>query len=244
MNAYPARPTYSSLLHAWVSRAWLQIAYLAAKWFFRLCCRVHVAGIEHIPTHGGVVFVSNHVSVFDTLLLPYTVLETRKASIVWAPAKAELFQWRLMRALLPPLGVFPVRRGQHDRQAMRRMIQHMRTEAMMLFPEGTRSRDGHLQDGKRPVGKLIYAAQPVVLPTAIVGTNRILAHLQWPFRGRAPVSIRYGPPLDVRHYYAQPDTKDTAMAIVREVMHAIALQLEVATLDPRHASRAKLTGHV
>ncbi len=187
-----------------------------------------MTGIEHIPRQGGVVFVSNHISAFDTILLPYTILATHRATIVWAPAKAELFGSRWMSAFLTPLGVFPVRRGQHDRWAMRRMIHHMRTDTMMLFPEGTRSRDGRLQEGNRTVGKLIYAAQPVVIPTAIVGTDRILAHLKRPFRGRAPVSIRYGPPLDVQGYYTQPDSKATSVAIVEEVMQAIASQLALA----------------
>jgi 1-acyl-sn-glycerol-3-phosphate acyltransferase len=135
------------------------------------------------------------------------------------------------------LGVFPVRRGQHDRQAMRRMIAHMRTEKMMLFPEGTRSRDGRLHEGKRTVGKLIYAARPVVIPAAIVGTERIVPHLKFLVRGRARVSVHYGKPVVLQHYYAMPDTKETAVAIVQEVMSAIASLLY-------NASRPVETGAV
>ena len=105
---------------------------------------------------------------------------------------------------------------------MRRMIAHMRTEKMMLFPEGTRSPDGRLQEGKRAVGKLIYAARPVVIPAAIVGTERIIPHLKALVYGRAPVSVHYGKPVTLQHYYAMPDTKETAIAIVQEVMSAIA----------------------
>ena len=168
------------------------------------------------------MLVSNHISAFDTLLLPYTVLATQGMQIIWSPAKAELFRVRLMGCLLTALGVFPVRRGQHDRQAMRRMIAYMRTDKMMLFPEGTRSRDGRLHDGKRTVGKLIYAARPVVIPAAISGTERMLSHLKMLSRGRAPVCIRYGKPVDLQRYYALPDTKETAVAIMQAVMSAIA----------------------
>jgi 1-acyl-sn-glycerol-3-phosphate acyltransferase len=192
------------------------------KLFFRLCCQVHIEGREHIPSQGGVVLVSNHISVFDTVLLPYTVLAAQGMQIIWAPAKAELFRSRLLGSLLTSLGVFPVRRGQHDRQAMRRMISYMRTEKMMLFPEGTRSRDGRLHEGKRTVGKLIYAARPVVIPTAIIGTERIIPHLKSLVHGRARVSVHYGTPVALQHYYARPDTKETAVAIVQEVMGAIA----------------------
>ena len=222
-------PLHPLFRHPWIGRLWLRLAYGVVKLFFRLCCQVHVEGSEHIPTQGGVVLVSNHISAFDTLILPYTVLATQGLQIIWAPAKAELFRSRLLGSLLTSLGVFPVRRGQHDRQAMRRMIAHMRTEKMMLFPEGTRSRDGRLHEGKRTVGKLIYAARPVVIPAAIVGTERIIPHLKALVHGRARVYVRYGTPVALQHYYAMPDTKETAAAIVQEVMSTIASLLYNAT---------------
>src|SRR5215813_8028783 len=215
-------PLHPLLRHPWIGRLWLRLAYVVVKLFFRLCCQVHIEGSEHIPSQGGVVLVSNHISAFDTVLLPCSVLAAQGMQIVWAPAKAELFSTRLLGCVLTSLGAFPVRRGQHDRQAMRRMMAHMRTEKMMLFPEGTRSRDGRLHEGKRTVGKLIYTARPVVIPTAIVGTERIIPHLRSLVHGRARVSVHYGKPVVLQHYYAMPDTKETAVAIVQEVMSAIA----------------------
>jgi len=120
---------------------------------------------------------------------------------------------------------------------MRRMIAHMRTEKMLLFPEGTRSHDGPLHEGKRTVGKLIYAARPVVIPAAILGTERIIPHLKSLVHGRPRVSVYYGKPMVLQHYYAMPDTKETAVAIVQEVMSAIAALLS-------HASRPVETGAV
>jgi 1-acyl-sn-glycerol-3-phosphate acyltransferase len=125
---------------------------------------------------------------------------------------------------------------------MRQMIAGMRTDKMMLFPEGTRSRDGRLQEGKRTVGKLIYTARPVVIPAAIVGTERIIPHLKSLIHGRAPVSVHYGKPVELQHYYALPDTKETSVAIVQEVMSAIASllynappALETGSVRPRPA---------
>lgn len=230
-----------------LARWWFYTAYMAVKWFFTLCCRVTVEGREHLPRHGGVVFVSNHISAFDTVLLPCMIMAIQGMETVWAPAKAELFHSRLGQALLTPLGVFPVRRGQHDRQAMRRMVQHMQTEKMMLFPEGTRSRDGQLQEGKRTVGKLLHAARPIVIPTAIIGTNRITWHLKRLYRGRAPVTIRYGPALDVQRYYELPDSKETSIALTRAVMQGIAAQLDAvpraAAPGTAQALPGRMTGH-
>jgi len=198
------------------------LAYRVVWFLLCLRCRVRIEGSEHIPVQGGVVLVSNHISAFDTILIPYSVIATQGLQIVWAPAKAELFSTRLLSGVLTSFGAFPVRRGQHDRHAMRRMMAHMRTEKMMLFPEGTRSPNGRLQAGKRTVGKLIYAARPVVIPVAIMGTERILPHVWSLLQGRIPVTIRYGKPLALQPYYALPDTKETAVAIVQEVMGAIA----------------------
>ena len=208
--------------HPWVGRLWLGLAYRVVGLFVRLRCRVWVEGSEHIPAQGGVVLVSNHISAFDPILIPYFVMATQGLQMVWAPAKAELFSTRLLGCVLTSLGAFPVRRGQHDRQAMRRMIAHMQTGKMLLFPEGTRSSDGRLQAGKRTVGKLIYAARPVVIPVAVMGTERVLPQMWSLFQGRVSVTIRYGKPLALQHYYALPDTKETAVAIVQEVMGAIA----------------------
>jgi 1-acyl-sn-glycerol-3-phosphate acyltransferase len=215
-------PLHPLVKHTWLGYVLLCLVYVVIKLFFRVCCQVRIEGSEHIPFQGGVVLVSNHISGFDTVLLPYTVLATQGLQIIWSPAKAELFRTRLGGWLLASLGVFPVRRGQHDRQAMRQMIAGMRTDKMMLFPEGTRSRDGRLQAGKRTVGKLLYTARPVVIPAAIVGTEHIMPHLKSLIHGRAPVSVHYGKPVELQHYYALPDTKETAIAIMQEVMSAIA----------------------
>jgi 1-acyl-sn-glycerol-3-phosphate acyltransferase len=202
---------------------------------FRLACRVSIEGGEHIPATGGVVFASNHISAFDTLLIPYAVLALQGVQIVWAPAKVELFRRPLVARLLTSLGAFPIRRGRNDMRAMRRMVRLMRTEKMMLFPEGTRSRDGHLQAGNRMAGRLIYQGRPIVIPTAIIGTDRICARARQRHMLRPCVTVRYGKPLNLQHYYALPDTKATAEAIMQEVMGAIASLLYNA---PRHTGEA------
>jgi 1-acyl-sn-glycerol-3-phosphate acyltransferase len=200
--------------------------------FLRLLCHVRVEGGEHIPRQGGVLLVSNHLSMLDTLLIPYTVMAVQGAQMVWAPAKAELFSVPLVGRILVSWGAFPVRRGRGDLRAIRRMIVHLQTEKLMLFPEGTRSRDGQLGNGQRTVGKLIYAARPVVIPTVVWGTDRVLpAGRRWP-RLRTPVGVCYGRPLDLQRYYELPDTKETAAAIMEEVMGAIAALLSARQLTP------------
>jgi 1-acyl-sn-glycerol-3-phosphate acyltransferase len=186
-----------------------------------------IVGAEHVPLQGGVLLASNHISLLDPVLVPYAVMATQGVQIVWAPAKVELFSVPLLGRLITSLGAFPVRRGRGDVGAMRRMIRHMQTEKLLLFPEGTRSRDGRLGRGQRTVGKLLHAARPVVIPTAVWGTDQVLPPGSALPRWRTQIGVRYGQPLDLQRYYALPGTRETAVAIVQEIMQAIAALIAI-----------------
>ena len=76
--------------------------------------------------------------------------------------------------------------------------------------------------GNRAVGKLIYMARPTVIPTAIIGTDRLLAKGCILPRLFSKLEVRFGAPLDLECYYAAEDTKATAEAITFCVMRSIA----------------------
>lgn len=203
-------------------RAWFGASWLALGLFFAGFNRLKITGAEHVPPGGGVLLAANHLSIFDTLLIPWANIAQRRLEVVWAPAKAELFEIPLINRLIVSWGAFPVQRGGRDLRAMRRLVDLMRREKVMLFPEGTRSANGWLGMGNRAVGKLIYLARPVVIPTAILGTDRLLAKGRFVPRLFSELEVRFGPPLDLERYYAAEDTKATAEAIVHLVMRSIA----------------------
>ena len=216
-----------------VLKMWLWFSSRAVGLLLLPFCRLRVEGLEHVPRQGGVVLASNHVSMFDTLVIPYSINRAHGSHIVWAPAKEELFRNPVAGFILRSWGVFPVRRGRNDLRGIRRMLRLMRSERMMLFPEGTRSRDGRLHEGNRMLGKLIHQAQPVVVPTLVVGTDRILGSAGWWPKWRTAVSVRYGQPLDLRGHYRRSGDKETSEAIVREIMGAIAALMYNGPLDAR-----------
>jgi 1-acyl-sn-glycerol-3-phosphate acyltransferase len=206
----------------------MRLSQQLVGWVIRFWCRVRIDGETHIPLKGGVLLASNHISMLDALLIPYAVMETRGMQMVWSPAKEELFRIPVVGRVLLSWGSFPVRRGRGDLSTMRRIMMLLRDHRVMLFPEGTRSSDGCLQKGQRAVGKFIYHARPVVVPTAVSGTNHILPKGAVLPSFRRPITVCFGPPLDLQRYYDQPDSKHTAEAIVEEVMRAIAaLQLRI-----------------
>jgi 1-acyl-sn-glycerol-3-phosphate acyltransferase len=135
--------------------------------------------------------------------------------MIWAPAKEELFKNRLLGGLFRSWGAFPVHRGR-DTRAGKTIQDLLKTEKVMLFPEGTRNKDGSLGKGNRGVGKLIYDARPTVIPTALIGLNK------WKFPGIGqPARVRFGVPLDFSDLFRREDCKEKHILIVERVMNAI-----------------------
>jgi 1-acyl-sn-glycerol-3-phosphate acyltransferase len=203
-------------------RLWFRFSWLALGAFLAGLNRLKVTGAEHVPPGGGVLLAANHLSLVDTLLIPWVNIAKVRLEVVWAPAKAELFNIPVINHIIASWGAFPVQRGGRDVWAMRRLVDLMRREKVMLFPEGTRSPDGWLGRGNRAVGKLIYLARPTVIPTAILGTDRLLAKGRLLPRLFSKLEVRFGPPLDLECYFTAEDTKATAEALMSSVMCSIA----------------------
>jgi 1-acyl-sn-glycerol-3-phosphate acyltransferase len=218
----PRVPSSSQRPMSLAKHAWFGFSWLALGVFLAGLNRLKITGAEHVPPGGGVLLAANHLSIFDTLLIPWVNIAKVRLEVVRAPAKAELFDIPLLNRIITSWGAFPVRRGGRDVRAMRYLIDLMRREKVMLFPEGTRSADGCLGAGNRVVGKLIYRARPVVIPTAILGTDRLLAKGQIVPRLFSKLEVRFAPPLDLERYYAAEDTKATAETIIHLVMRGIA----------------------
>ncbi len=188
---------------------------------FYASCLNHFStrGMEHIPKKGGVLIASNHISGNETVFLPWVVLRKFPLQMLWAPAKEELFRNPLLRAIFISWGAFPIRRGR-DLKAGKQLGELLETQKVMLFPEGTRHKDGLLGKGNRGVGKLIYDHRPVVIPTALTGLN----HWKFPGFGQRGEAC-FGAPLNFDDLFALENCKETHIAIVERVMAAIAAQL-------------------
>jgi 1-acyl-sn-glycerol-3-phosphate acyltransferase len=205
---------------SFIRRLWVLICSSVIGFYASCLNRFQVIGAEHIPAGGGVLLVANHISGYDTVFIPAAVLRKHPWQMIWAPAKEELFRNPLLGAIFRSWGAFPVKRGR-DVRAGKQLGDLLRTEKVMLFPEGTRHQDGKLGVGNRGVGKLIYEHRPVVIPTTLSGVNR------WAFfkcgqQGR----IRFSAPLDISDLFELEDKKQTHILIVERVMAAIAIGLE------------------
>lgn len=201
----------SSLLR----RAWATFSSYVIGLYASVLNRFKVYGAENIPRHGGVLLASNHISGYETVFLPWAVMRHFPLQMVWAPAKEELFRNPLLAALFRSWGAFPVKRGR-DVRAGKTLNELLQSEKVMLFPEGTRNREGVLGKGNRGVGKLIYDIRPAVVPTALSGLNR------WKFPGFGQRgAVVFGSPLDFSDLFELEDCKETHLLIVERLMDAI-----------------------
>jgi len=154
----------------WKGVAW-SFAKLSARNLARLCgVRVRVHGLEHLSAGGLYIFAPNHQSHFDiAALLGFLPGHNRFV------AKKELFAEPILGTVLRTLGMVPVDRD--DPLEAIQLLNRVATEegySLIIFPEGTRSRDGNLLPFKKgPFAAAIYLKIPIV-PVACSGTMAVM----------------------------------------------------------------------
>ena len=139
--------------------------------FFLVYFRYARTGREHARLKGGLIVAANHRSFLDPFAIGGALPWRRPMNYV---AKVELFERRWQGWVLSRLGAFPLRRGESDEESMetaRRVVE--RGGAVCIFPEGTRIRRGSLAEPKRGVGRLALQTGAPVIPTAVLGTERV-----------------------------------------------------------------------
>jgi 1-acyl-sn-glycerol-3-phosphate acyltransferase len=151
----------------------------------RLITRARAYGVERVPRTGGLVYAINHFHWLDVPLVgafsPRDVDFVAKTEAVSFPALGRFLRWH---------GTIGIRRGESDRDAVRRMRDSARTGRVVgLFVEGTRQKSG--VPGRAQPGAAMVALQedvPVV-PIGIYGTQF------WKPTNLAPCSIAFGEPV-------------------------------------------------
>ncbi len=171
--------------------------------------RLRVEGLANIPKEGGAVLASNHQSFIDILLFGGCV--PRHVAFV---ARDTLADWRWLAYVMRECGTVLVRRGSSDRRALRQMADHLeRGDMVAIYPEGTRTRDGSLQEFK---GGALLAARMAGVPIVPCGIRG--AFNAWP-RGRTiprpkKIGVRFGPPIDS----SLPDAQERMVASIQSMI--------------------------
>ncbi|HEY63822.1 MAG TPA: 1-acyl-sn-glycerol-3-phosphate acyltransferase, partial [Caldilineae bacterium] len=158
-------------------------------WLF---VRVEVEGKENIPPEGPLILILNHVHWLDPVVLVANI--PRYAVPL---SKAEAFEWPVVGQLMKWYKVIPIHRGALDMAAVRWADQLLAAgQALIIAPEGTRSRTGGLQRGKEGVVFFARRHDPIIVPVAVTGTLAFDENFKR--RRLTPIHIKIGRPFKFR----------------------------------------------
>lgn len=146
---------------------------------------IRAYGKERIPREGGAILAVNHFNFIDVPVIG-TVCPRRLVFV----AKSELFDVPGLSQLIAAHGTLAIRRGESDRDALRRMRQAVRENEMLgLFVEGTRQTSGVPGEVKPGAAMIAISEGVPVVPAAIHGSQ------DWKLGRRSEISLAFGEPM-------------------------------------------------
>ncbi len=155
-----------------------------------LAYRVRHTGKQNIPAEGGVLVVSNHQSHFDPPMIGIGC--PRHMNFL---ARDTLFRFAPFRWLIRSLDAIPIDREGLGLSGIKESLKRLkRGEIVLIFPEGTRTRDGRIAPFRPGFTALAVRSGATILPVAIDGTFQAWPRWRiWPGLGR--VRVDYGEPI-------------------------------------------------
>lgn len=170
------------------------LLYLIVWPFFNLVHPGRAIGRENIPD-GPVLLCPNHTRLSDPLFVVFALTLKHRPQVM---AKAELMEIPVLGWLLSKAGVFAVERGKSDVTAIKRAMKCLKSgDKLLIFPEGTRYKDGVMGEAKTGVAMLALRTGTPILPIYIPAKKK--------WFGRTPVVFGepYLPQTETRHGSAQ-----------------------------------------
>ncbi len=148
-------------------------------------------GVSHIPREGGVLLVSNHISLLDPIIVGSAA--NREIHFM---ARSGLFHVPGLNKLITTFNAFPVNRGKPDLGALRKTLSLLKNgNAVLIFPEGTRSVDGNLDKAHDGACFIAHRAGVPTIPVFHSGAEKMLPRGSNRLR-RAKLRVRFGEPID------------------------------------------------
>ena len=225
----PIKPTPVATHRSWLYR----VGNVVLRGIVRAIVRFRVEGdLDAVPRTGPLIVVANHASSADPVLVTSFLSRDIDRPLNWL-GKRELLEWGPAGWAFRIAAIHPVDRGAADLEAFRSAMRILEAgQVLAIFPEGTRSRDGGLQEVREGAGMLALRSGAPVLPVAVVDSDRM-----WPRGHLLPkagkrVTVRYGTPFTVTEELAAAGRptkgRQATEAATRLIMTRIA-----ALLPPR-----------
>lgn len=165
----------------------IRSAALGARFIARAFTRVRIEGdAGAIPREGPVILAANHISNADPVLIGAFLTPRLGRRIHWL-GKKEMFEWPIVGYIARNGGIIPVDRGAADVEAFRVASRVLDSGGVLaVFPEGTRSATGALQQPKDGLSMLALRTNATIVPIGISNTDRV-----WPKGRLIPTPSRH-----------------------------------------------------
>ena len=207
---------------------WFGLVVAIVKPFMLVFTKHEFTGRENMPRSGGVVFVTNHISHFDPLVLGFFIWECRR--IPRLLGKASVFKLPILGRIITSAGQIPVHReSAQAADAFRDAVAAVeKGECVGVYPEGTITRDPAMwpMTGKTGAARIALMTGCPVIPIANWGAQEIIESYTGKLRirllPRKTIRARAGQPVDLSAFQAEPITNQLLHEATDVIMRAVA----------------------
>ena len=177
---------------------------------YKLFYNFHIEGVENIPQDRPLVMASNHRSYADPVILTMPM----KRPVTYM-AKEELFKNKLFGWFITKLGAFPVKRGSGDMQVIDDAVSILNSgRNLVIFPEGTRSKDGKVGKGKTGVALIAAKSGADVIPCGSIFEGEKL-------KFRSKLTLRFGKVIPAEEIAVEDASPRALKDVKKRIMSAI-----------------------
>ena len=187
----------------------LKIFSIFSRTFFKF----EVIGAENIPSEGNLIIAANHKSNLDPIFVASAVNKKRKMTAI---AKEELFKNKILAKILNKVEIIPINRQNPGLGTIKRILKYIKNDyALVMFPEGTRSKTDDFNNAKAGLSLFATKAKAeiveYIVPCTIYSSYKLFK----------PAKIYFGKPISLEEYYKQKLTSEDHERISGEVMDII-----------------------
>ena len=177
--------------------------------FSKTFLKFEVIGTENIPSEGNLIIAANHKSNLDPIFVASAVNKKRKMTAI---AKEELFKNKILAKILNKVEIIPINRQNPGLGTIKRILKYIKNDyALVMFPEGTRSKTDDFNNAKAGLSLFATKAKADIVPCTIYSSYKLFK----------PAKIYFGKPISLEEYYKQKLTSEDHERISGEVMDII-----------------------
>lgn len=197
------------------------------KIFLNKYANIIIHGKENLDNiEGPVIFISNHLSNADGLVLNHILRKQNPYFVAGVKLNSNSFS----KLGLDAVNTIPIKANSADVEALKKCIEAIKEDKnILIFPEGTRSRDGAMIEGKKGIVLIARKANVPIVPIAMWGTEKLMPinddDMGDEFFEYADVNISVGKPFALPKFDKKENKEEYSEKCLDLIMKAIANQL-------------------